>query len=66
VIIALDREERGTGELSAAQEVKRDYGIPCISIAGLNDLIHYLKDRDERRVDIAAIQEYRNRYGSSQ
>ena len=66
VIIALDREERVTGELSAAQEVKRDYGIPCISIAGLNDLIHYLKDRDERRVDIAAIQEYRNRYGSNQ
>ena len=65
VVIALDRQERGTGELSAAQEVQRDYGIPCISIAGLDDLIQYLENRDEGQVDIGAIEDYRERYGSS-
>jgi len=64
VVIALDREERGTGEFSAAQEVDREYGIPCISIAGLGDLIRYLEDHGGGRVDIGAIQEYRERYGS--
>ena len=66
VVIALDRQERGAGELSAAQEVEKGYGIPCISIAGLSDLIRYLENRDEGQVDIGAIQEYRERYGSSQ
>ena len=64
VAIALDRQERGAGELSAAQEVQRDYGIPCISIAGLDDLIRFLEARDASQVDIEAIEEYRERYGS--
>lgn len=64
VVIALDRQERGAGELSAAQEVNREYGVRCISIAGLNDLIRYLEEHDGSRVDIGAIQAYRERYGS--
>lgn len=63
VAIALDRQERGAGELSAAQEVQRDYGIPCISIAGLDDLIRYLEASRESQVDIEAIEEYREQYG---
>jgi len=39
VAIALDRQERGAGEKSAAQEVADQFGIPVISIAGLDDLI---------------------------
>jgi orotate phosphoribosyltransferase len=63
VAIALDRQERGAGELSAAQEVQREYEIPCISIAGLDDLIRYLEASTESQVDIEAIEEYRERYG---
>ena len=63
VAIALDRQERGAGELSAAQEVDREYGIRCISIAGLDDLIRYLEAGDAGLVDIGAIEEYRERYG---
>jgi len=66
VAIALDRQERGSGELSAAQEVNKEYGIPCISIAGLDDLIRYLEARGEQHVDIGAIQAYRERYGTRQ
>jgi orotate phosphoribosyltransferase len=65
--IALDRQERGSGAYSAAQEVRRDYGIPCIAIAGLDDLVRYLETRTEnpaQPIDLNAIKEYRERYGS--
>src|SRR5574343_301930 len=42
VSIALDRKERGKGELSAVQEVQRDYGMPVVAIATLDDLLGYL------------------------
>ncbi len=44
VAIALDRQERGQGELSAAQELSREHAVPCIAIATLDDLIRYLAD----------------------
>jgi orotate phosphoribosyltransferase len=43
VAIALDRMEKGTGALSAVQEVNRDYDLPVLSIAGLDDLLGYLR-----------------------
>jgi len=63
VVIALDRMERGQGELSAAQEVQRNYGIPVISIATLNDLLGYLQGEAGMRRSLSAIQSYRDRYG---
>ena len=64
VIIALDRQERGTGELSAAQQVNSEYGIPCISIAGLDDLIRYLESNSIEQTNLNAIEQYRKRYGT--
>jgi len=63
VVIALDRMERGQGELSAAQEVQRNYDIPVISIATLDDLLGYLRDEGEKLQNLAAVQSYRDRYG---
>jgi orotate phosphoribosyltransferase len=63
VVIALDRMERGQGELSAVQEVKRDYGLPVISIAALNDLLGYLQGEAELVQNLQAVQAYRDRYG---
>lgn len=63
VAIALDRQERGTGDLSAVQEVHRDYGITCASIAGLDDLIVYLQTAATDSVDLTAIRQYREDYG---
>lgn len=68
VAIALDRQERGQGALSAAQELRRDHGLPCVAIAGLDDLVRYLEGRaagggDGTPIDIEAIKEYRERYG---
>lgn len=64
IAIALDRQERGAGALSAAQEVQAEHGIPCISIAGLGDLLSYLETSGSPDIDIAAIQAYRDRYGT--
>ncbi len=43
IAVAMDRQERGTGELSAIQEVERDYGVPVISIIQLDHIIGYLE-----------------------
>lgn len=63
VAIALDRQERGLGEKSAAQEVSDQYGIPVVAIAGLDDLIEFLESQSVANIDIAAIRRYRNDYG---
>jgi len=63
VVIALDRMERGLGELSAVQEVQRNYGIPVVSIATLDDLLDYLQGEAEMVQNLAAVQSYRDRYG---
>jgi orotate phosphoribosyltransferase len=63
VAIALDRQERGQGEKSAAQEVSDEFDIPVISIAGLDDLIEFLEDQRVANIDIGAIRRYRSEYG---
>ena len=63
VVIALDRMERGQAELSAVQEVKRDYGLPVISISALDDLLGYLHGQAELVQNLQAVQSYRDRYG---
>ena len=63
VVIALDRMERGQGELSAVQEVQRNYGIPVVSIATLDDLLDYLQGESEMVQNLATVQSYRDRYG---
>jgi len=63
VAIALDREERGNGTASAAQEVTKEFGIPVIAIAGLNDLIEFLESQSVGNIDIEAIRRYRSEYG---
>jgi orotate phosphoribosyltransferase len=64
IAIALDRQERGRGKMSAAQEVNRDYGIRCTAIAGLDDLIQFLKTTGNDKIDLAALQRYREDYGT--
>jgi orotate phosphoribosyltransferase len=63
VVIALDRLERGQGELSAAQEVQRNFDIPVISIATLDDLLGYLRAENGMVQNLAAVQSYRDHYG---
>ena len=63
VVIALDRMERGQSELSAVQEVQRNYGIPVVAIATLNDLLGYLQEHAVMVQNLQAVQSYRDCYG---
>lgn len=65
VVIALDRMEKGQHDLSAIQEVEKDYGIPVASIINLNDIITYLEnlDDDNSQAYLDAMRTYRTTYG---
>ncbi|MEY3202575.1 MAG: orotate phosphoribosyltransferase [Pseudomonadota bacterium] len=63
VVIALDRMERGQGELSAVQEVTQRFGMPVVSVATLNDLIAYLADNAALTAQLDAVARYRATYG---
>jgi orotate phosphoribosyltransferase len=66
VIIALDRQEKGQGDLSAIQEVEVEHGIPVVSIICLNDLLAYLESSDDFADHIPAVVAYRQQYGINQ
>ena len=63
VLIALDRMERGTGALSAVQEVRNQFGIPVISIATLDDLVVFLRARGNMAQQLQLVERYRKEYG---
>ena len=63
VAIALDRMERGAGDISAVQEVERNYAIPVVSIATLEDLIIYLQSERGAEQQLSSVLAYRQRYG---
>ncbi|HZX17356.1 MAG TPA: orotate phosphoribosyltransferase [Pseudomonas sp.] len=63
VLIALNRQERGKGELSAIQEVERDYGMPVVSIVSLEQVLEYLAEDAELKQYLPAVEAYRAEYG---
>jgi orotate phosphoribosyltransferase len=63
VLIALDREERGSGARSAGQEVSAEFGIPVIAVARLGELLAYTGERPELQPQREALSLYRTRYG---
>lgn len=64
VLIALDREERGSGERSATQELAAEHGVPSFAIARLGDLLEFAADRPELAEHHARLADYRARYGA--
>jgi orotate phosphoribosyltransferase len=62
VIVALDRQERGQGALSAIQEVERDFSIPVLSIVKLEHIVEYLQEQGETE-QIKQIEQYRADFG---
>ena len=63
VVIALDRMEKGTGDLSAVQEVEQQYGLPVVAIANLNDLFTLLQNHSGFSAYLEPVRAYRARYG---
>ncbi len=64
VVISLDRQERGSGDRSAVQEIEDRFGVPVISIANLETLIRYLEEKPELAAHLEAVRAYQQRYGS--
>jgi orotate phosphoribosyltransferase len=70
VALALDRQERGQGTLTAVQEVEKEHGLKCVSIVTLTDLIETLSRPADGRVRVSAeqltsLRAYRERYGAA-
>ena len=63
VLIALNRQERGTGEKSAIQEVEERYQIPVISIVSLEHVIAYISQQEKYAAYLPAIKAYREQFG---
>ena len=63
VVIALDRMERGSGSLSAVQEVKKMYDLSVTSIIDLDDLVEYLQGNNGFEHHLRAVERYREQYG---
>lgn len=63
VLIALDRQEKGKGELSAIQEVERDFNTQVVSIVSLANLIDYLQEQPAMNAHLQNITQYRKTYG---
>ena len=64
MIVALDRQEKGKGELSAIQEVEKVFGIRVLSIISLTHIIDYLKSNNDSKI-LTQIESYRSQYGIS-
>jgi orotate phosphoribosyltransferase len=63
IVVAVDRQERGTGDLSAIQEVERDFGVTVISIITLSQIIEYVEETGRHAEHLDVIRGYREEFG---
>ncbi|AXT86175.1 orotate phosphoribosyltransferase [Aeromicrobium sp. A1-2] len=63
ILVALDRQERGRGELSAIQEVERDFGVPVLSIIDFGQIIEYVQESGQHAEHLDSIRAYRDEFG---
>ena len=62
--ISLDRQERGTGNFSAIQEIEQELGLRVISIVSLENLVEFLQDNDDMKAELQRLRAYRETYGA--
>ncbi|MBL4832089.1 MAG: orotate phosphoribosyltransferase [Aliivibrio sp.] len=63
VLVAIDRQEKGKAQLSAIQEVERDFSCSVISIVSLSDVVTYLEEQGDQQQHLEAVKQYRVQYG---
>jgi orotate phosphoribosyltransferase len=68
VVVALDRQEKGQGSLSAIGEIREQYDIPVVSIVSLNQIVNYLEVSGSRELAeyLPKLKAYREHYGTSE
>lgn len=62
-VIAVNRQERGQGKLSAVEEVEQRYGVPVIAVLTLANLIHYTANNPDMVQHLDALKAYQAEYG---
>ena len=66
VMVAIDRQERGgQGEISAIQEMEREYGLSVINVVNLDNIVEYLASTGSYQRELEAIDSYRNKFGNN-
>ena len=63
MVVALDRQEKGQGELSAIQELERDFDLKVLSIVNLNQVLEYVREDAQLSIYAEKIDAYRSKYG---
>ena len=63
VVVTMDRQERGTGMLSAAQEVEQRHRIKVVSIITMDNIVEYLEEMAHMKTNLDQIRAYRGQYG---
>ena len=63
-IVGLDRQEKGSGELSASDELVNDFGISVISIVNLNTLISFSENNPDHKKYLGELRSYREHWGA--
>lgn len=62
-LVAIDRQEKGASDLSAIQELERDYGVSVVSVIKLDDIITYIEGKAEFQEELGQVRKYRDKYG---
>jgi orotate phosphoribosyltransferase len=64
MVVGLDRQERGSGNLSARRELEEEFGMQVISIINLDTLITYSQSNSGYETHLERLQAYRNEWGA--
>ena len=62
ILVGLDRQEKGTGNSSAIQELESNIGIPVLSIINFQNIMTYLESKGETEI-LSEAENYRSQYG---
>lgn len=63
IVVAIDRQERGTGDLSAVEQVEQELGVRVRAIVTLDDVVAYLEETGEHAEHLDDMRAYRAEYG---
>ncbi len=63
-VVGLDRQEKGSAEISASQELKNDFGITVKSIVNLDTLISFTENNSDYSKYLEELTSYRDNWGA--
>jgi len=64
LLVLLDRQEKGSSSISAAEEMQKEFNINVYSLISISDIIEYVTNTKEFEKFRDSIIEYKEKYGS--